>query len=451
MNQLVVCGLNYHNTPLAIRERFIIPQTCLHYALTALSKLPHIKEAVLVSTCNRTEIYAIVSDIQGGWREIDYFFAETQAIAGHDPLKPNFRLLGEDVALHLFRVAAGLDSMILGENQILGQLKSAHQTALEMKTAGSILDRLFTIALSCGKRVRTETAMGKRAVSVSSAAVELAQKQLGDLANCKILIIGAGKMAQVCAKILLGQRDNEPIFMINRSQERVDNFLKNDLINKHLLETRFDFKSCHDIAAGMDLIIVSTSAPSYLLKRDQLATVRDQDFARSNKACIIDISAPRNVDPAIASIPGISLHTLDDLLEVVSVNQAERAKLTGEAEAIVFETLDDFHNWQRSLLVVPTISELRQKIESIRLEQMAKGNGSNGTTNGAEQHRQLEDVSRAIINQILHYPTTQLKATRDYEILRQQADVLRTLFNLDPIAVNDMVHTADKRLLAHSK
>src|ERR1700679_3715588 len=155
MSELVVCGLNYHDIPVAIRERFTIPESCLKHALEGLKHFPHVKEAVLLSTCNRTEVYAVVSNVAAGWREIDAFFDSVQTIAHHGALKPNFRLLREDVALHLFRVAAGLDSMVLGEGQIMSQVKTAHQEALQAGTAGPIMDSLFSFALNCGKRVRT--------------------------------------------------------------------------------------------------------------------------------------------------------------------------------------------------------------------------------------------------------------------------------------------------------
>ncbi|HEY9715384.1 MAG TPA: glutamyl-tRNA reductase, partial [Chroococcales cyanobacterium] len=160
---LVVCGLNYHSSPIAIRERFTIPDFCLGHALKALSHLPHVKEAAVLSTCNRTEVYAVVSNVEAGFREIDAFFASVQAVGDHGALKPNFRLLREDVAVHLFRVAAGLDSLVLGEGQIMAQVKNAHQKALEAGTAGPVLDCLFKMALGCGKRVRSETSMGRRA------------------------------------------------------------------------------------------------------------------------------------------------------------------------------------------------------------------------------------------------------------------------------------------------
>ncbi|HEY9786752.1 MAG TPA: glutamyl-tRNA reductase [Candidatus Obscuribacterales bacterium] len=432
MSHLVVCGLNYHSTPIAIRERFTIPQSCLRHALEALSHLPHVKEAVLLSTCNRTEIYAVVSEVQAGFQELDYFFASTQRISDHQALKPNFKLLREDVALHLFRVAAGLDSMIIGEAQIMSQVKEAHQAALEAKTAGPILDQLFKLALMCGKRVRTETEMGRRAVSVSSAAVELARATLGHLAERQTVVLGAGKMAQICVKVLLSESGSGPVKLLNRTKERALQFARNDLPNRQRLQAGADFERRYEAAAGADLIITSTSSPAYILERDEFARMREECGARP--VCIIDIAVPRNVDPAIGQLPGVTLFDSDHLAQIVSKNLEERAACIKDAENIVFESLDHFHGWQRSLLVGPTIAELRDKIESIRKEQMAKSHCANEKESGKESHAEVESISRAIVNQILHHPTVQLKATRDYEILRQQAEALRTLFNLDPVA-----------------
>lgn len=431
MTHLVVSGLNYHSAPIAIRERLTIPQSCVSHALRALGSLPHVKEAAILSTCNRTEVYAVVSNVQAGWREIESFYTSAQKIdAEHGKLKPNFKLLRDDVALHLFRVAAGLDSMVLGEGQIMSQVKAAHQSALDAHTAGTFLDHLFQQALTCGKRVRTETTMGKRAVSVSSAAVELAKERLGDLSKLNATIIGAGKMAQICVKHLLS--DNGPrVKLLNRSLERVQNFLKNDLPNGDRIAADVSFEDRHKCAAESDLVIVSTSAPGFLLELEKMQQARSN---QANELCIIDISVPRNVEPAIAELPGVQLFHADDLQSIVNKNLSEREALVAAAENIVFDSLEEFQAWQRSLLVVPTITGLREKIELIRQEQMAKSRSCpDGITAGGSGSRQMEEISRAIVNQILHHPTVQLKATRDYEILRQQAEALRTLFSLDPL------------------
>jgi glutamyl-tRNA reductase len=190
---------------------------------------------------------------------------------------------------------------------------------------------------------------------------------------------------------------------------------------------------------------VATSAPDHVLSAKELSEFRKEKSAK--KLCIVDISVPRNVEPAIAQLPGIELRHCDDLTNLVQMNLAERESLVADSEAIVFETLDEFHAWQRSLLVVPTITGLREKIESIRLEQMAKSRIGMNANDTVDEKHQLEEISRAIVNQILHHPTVQLKATRDYEILRQQAEALRTLFSLDPLGVpGEIGKTVRKRL-----
>jgi len=442
MNHLVVSGINYHSAPIAIREQFCIPDSCIGHALEGLKRFPHIKEAVILSTCNRTEVYAVVDDVAAGLKEIDMFFASVQSVSDHGALKPNFRLLRDDVVLHLLRVAAGLDSMILGESQIMAQVKAAHQAALERRSAGPILDMVFKLALNNGKRVRSETSMGRRAISVSSAAVELAKDLVGSLKNKSIAVIGLGKMGQICTKHLLSDAGEGPIVLLNRNQDRVAGFVANKLNNKERLKTGFAYEERTAIAAQADVVIVATGASQYVLDRNELAAQR---HARSPKQIIIDISVPRNVDPAISELDGVSLYVADDLSKIVANNLAQRESLVADAEVIIYESLEEYYNWERSQLVVPTIAILREKIEAIRQEQMSKNSIVSGV-NAVGSGQDMEVISRAIVNQILHHPTVQLKATKDYEILRQQAEALRTLFNLNPLAtLTGLSKTADKQ------
>ncbi|MBZ0185970.1 MAG: glutamyl-tRNA reductase [Candidatus Obscuribacterales bacterium] len=437
MTHLVVCGLNYHSSPIAIRERFVIPDSCVQHALEALTKLPHLIEAAILSTCNRTEVYAVVSDVGAGMREIKSFFDSAQSIADHSSLAPNFRLLREDVALHLMRVASGLDSMILGEGQIMSQVKGAHQAALAAGTAGPVLDHLFKLALNCGKRVRSETTLGRRAVSVSSAAVELSRELIGPLKGQDVTVIGAGKMAQICIKHLVSGKASANVTVVNRSKGKFGG-CSTDNSSAPALATA-DFKERHQTAASASLVIVATSASQYLLTFKELLEARSNKGFESSKTLIIDISVPRNVDPRVAEIDGITLKHADDLKDIVKKNIAERESLVGEAEGIIFATLDEFDNWQRSRLVVPTIAGLREKIEAIRREHMSR-NLEDPVLSGCSDGKRVEEVSRAIVNQILHHPTVQLKATRDYQVLKQQAEALRTLFSLDPLDAGKKNH-----------
>ncbi|HEY9789319.1 MAG TPA: glutamyl-tRNA reductase [Candidatus Obscuribacterales bacterium] len=418
---LVVIGLNYHSSPIAIRERFIIPQYCLSHALHALARFPHVKEAVVLSTCNRTEVYAVVNDLQAGMAEVESFFMQAQNIADHGSLRPNFRLLHDDVALHLFRVASGLDSMVLGEGQIMSQVKAALKSAQDAGTTGPALDQIFQLALNCGKRVRTETQMGRRAVSVSSAAVELAREITGNLSEQSVLVIGAGKMAKISAKHLLAEGGDGAVLMINRTPERVAEFAQNRLPNNEKLRSQFNFGDRYHLAAAAGVVIVSTSAPEYVLELSEFQKVHT-----GQPLCIIDISVPRNVDPAIGELPAVRLFHTDHLSQIVDRNLAERESLVSQAEVLVFETLQEFHAWQRSLLVVPTITGLRKKIESIRAEQLQKTPACR-----QEELLQAEQLSKALVNRILHHPTVQLKSTLDREQLLRQAHALQTLFELD--------------------
>ncbi len=436
MSKLVLCGLNYHFAPIAVRERFTIPESCLQHALQGLKRLPHIEEAVVLSTCNRTEVYAVVSEVKTGLQQLESFFTSVQGVADHNALKPNFKLLHEDVALHLLRVASGLDSMVLGEGQIMYQVKAAHQAALAANTIGATLDALFKFALGCGKRVRSETSMGQRAVSISSAAVELARELLGNSNNKKTLVLGAGKMGQICLKLLLNDQSINEVTVANRSAEKVQGFLNNNIRNLDRLKVVSDFNERYDFAAQADLIIVASSAPNFVLVADQLEKARAR--FQSKPLYIIDIAVPRNVDPEIGKMSDVSLYNSDDLSAIVNHNLAEREALVSEAEAIVFAILKDFKNWQRNLLVVPTINDLREKIEAIRLQQIEKSNALTP---------ELEEISRAMINQILHQPMTQLKAASNHAILKQQAEALRVLFDLDPLTDNQITNQPDSAMV----
>jgi glutamyl-tRNA reductase len=450
MSELIVSGVNYHFQPVSIRERFTIPDSCLKHALLALKHMPHIQESVVLSTCNRTEVYAVVSDVQAGFQEIDAFFASVQTVTDHEPLRPNFKLLRDDVALHLFRVAAGLDSMILGEAQIMAQVKSAHQSALAAETAGPMLDSLFKLALNCGKRVRTETKMGHRAVSVSSAAVELAKNVLGEFRDKRILIIGAGQMGTICLKILLNSNNCGSVYVANRSPSKMQKIAQDVVDNREHLHVVNDYNERHAVAASADLVIVATSSPAFVLTKqallDERANYPDKPLT------VIDMSVPRNVEPSIKELASVDLYDSDKLAEIVNYNLAERAELVADAEKIVFTVLSEFQDWQRNLLVVPTIAEFRQKIESIRLQHLERNCPVDGQSDRSIAKQELEEISKAIVNQILHHPTTQLKATHDYEILRQQAEVLRALFDLDPLDLTEAAgNNSLKRLKATRK
>ncbi len=441
MGHLIVCGVNFHFHPLAIREHLVIPDSCLKHGLMALGQFPHLNESVILSTCNRTEVYAVVSDISKGFAEIESFFRSVQQVTDHASLSPNYKLMGDDVALHLMRVASGLDSMVLGEGQIMSQVKFAHQCALEAKTAGVVMDKLFKSALNCGKKVRSQTSLGKRAVSISSAAVEIARDYFKErnveFEKLKVTILGAGKMAKICLKhILSSKKAPKVIRVVNRSKRDLQDCFQNKSSESKAIEVNdtFNFDQRHEAVAQSDLVLVATSAHRHLLKKAEM----EKALAQSQTKClVVDISVPRNVDPEIATIDGITLKHTDDLAELVNKNLEERKRVALEADDLIFECLDEFTAWQKARAVVPTITELKERVETIRQAQLQGAGSVEYKALSREEIARMEEISQAIVNQILHLPMVNLKAaasTSDLQALARQAETLRNLFNLDPLS-----------------
>jgi glutamyl-tRNA reductase len=427
MSHLVVCGMNYHSAPISIRERFCIPPSCLVHALRSLKAVPSVVEAFVLSTCNRVEVYAVVSNLQAGLCEINSFFAGVRKVDDHTKLVPNFRLIGEDVALHLFRVAAGLDSIIIGEGQILSQIRKAYDAALMTESTGPILNYLLNSAINCGKRVRSETELGRRPVSVSSAAIELGEQELGTWRDKNILVVGAGRMAHLCVKQLANKPISGRFMVTNRTR-----YAQTDLFGRTAdLPVRMpewcDFDDRHKMAAASDLVFVATSAPEFVLTYDDLSRAL---AGSANKLCLIDISVPRNIDPRIQSLPGVKVYHADDLRNVVSNNLPDLEKAIEDADRIVFEKLDDFHSWQRSLFVVPTICDLHEKLEAIRREQTERTRRLiSGVADDTTEQR-IERLGRAMVAQIMHEPAARLKAAPSSDTAIRQTNSLRALFNL---------------------
>lgn len=442
MGHLIVCGVNFHFHPLAIREHLVIPDSCLKHGLMALGQFPHLSESVILSTCNRTEVYAVVSDISKGFAEIESFFRSVQQVSDHASLSPNYKLMGDDVALHLMRVASGLDSMVLGEGQIMSQVKFAHQCALEAKTAGAVMDNLFKSALNCGKKIRSQTSLGKRAVSISSAAVEIAKEYFKErnveFEKLKVTILGAGKMAKICLKHMLGSKKApKEINVVNRTKRDLQDCFqtsKASLMRATKVNETFTFEERHQAIAQSDLVLVATSAHRHLLTK----TETEKAFLGTDSKClIIDISVPRNVDPELATIDGITLKHTDDLAELVNKNLDERKKVAQEADDIIFNCLDEFTSWQKARSVVPTITELKEKVETIRLAHIQGAGSVEFSALSREEIARMEEISQAIVNQILHIPMVNLKAaasSSDIQALARQAETLRNLFNLDPLS-----------------
>ncbi|MBE9183194.1 glutamyl-tRNA reductase [Microcoleus sp. LEGE 07076] len=420
---IAVVGLSHKTAPVEVREKLSIPEPKIEAAIAQLRGYPHILEVAILSTCNRLEIYIVTSESEPGVREVIQFLSECSKVYVQS-LRPHlFILLHEDAVMHLMRVASGLDSLVLGEGQILAQVKQTHKLAQQYKGVGRILERLFKQALTAGKRVRTETSIGTGAVSISSAAAELAQLKGQHLASSRIAIIGAGKMSRLLVQHLLSKGASH-IAIVNRSvrggQELADQF-KEAQLHLYLLSEMMQ------VIADSDLVFTCTAATDPLLNKAKLEAVLDL----SRPLMLVDISVPRNVDSDAKELANVKSFNVDDLKAVVAQNHESRRKMAMEAQGLLEQEVGAFDVWWRSLETVPTISCLRDKIELIREQELEKALSRLGSEFSEKHQDVIESLTRGIVNKILHDPMVQLRAQQDIEARRQAMQTLQTLFNLD--------------------
>lgn len=403
---VVLVGISHHQAPVELRERAALdPDRAAELARRLAGERA---EAVCLSTCNRTELY--LADESGEEAERK---AEAALLALEEELGPAlYRLRDEAAALHLFRVAAGLDSMVPGEGEILGQVRSAYEGG----ATGPILDRLFRDALHAGKKARTETAIGESPASVSSAAAALAEQVFGDLSGRRVLVVGAGETGELAIKSLVA-RGAELAFVANRTAVHAE-----DLTQRFGGEPlSLDEAATH--LEHVDVVLASTSAPGWLLTRTDVE--RTLHARRGRALFLIDLAVPRDLEPSIHELEGCYLYDIDDLEAVVAETLAGRRREAERAESIVASEADRFHEWLASLDVVPAIASLRAHAEEIKTAELERAKLS-----GAER-RAAESVTAAVLNKLLHLPTIRMKqaaAAADGVIY---ADAVRHLFGLE--------------------
>jgi glutamyl-tRNA reductase len=420
MMEVIVIGLNHKTAPIEIRERLAFPEDGIEKALSQAKSLPSLKEGMILSTCNRVEIYAAAREPEKAILELKNFLSQYHGLSLKEFEKNLYLLIGEEAVRHLFRVASSLDSMVVGEPQILGQIKSAYNMATESKTSGLILHRLLHRAFHVAKRVRTETKIGNNAVSISFVAVELAKKIFGTLEKKTVLLIGAGEMCELAARHLV-TGGIEKVLVTNRTYERAAALAQ---------EFRGEPIPFEEISLGLrraDIVISSTGSPQYLLQHDQIAKViRDR---KQKPIFFIDIAVPRDIEPTVNDIENVYLYDLDDLQEVVNANIQDREKEAQKAETIVRDEVVKFVNWYQSLEVTPAITALRKKFEEIRKKELEKTLSLHPNLSDKEK-QSLEALTSAIVNKILHTPLTLLKQTNEEAMADLFIDTLRTLFGL---------------------
>ncbi len=421
---IAVVGLSHKTAPVEVREKLSIPEQLTEKAIAALKAYPHIEEVAILSTCNRLEIYIVTSETDLGVAEVRQFLSEHSQLPLHHLRQHLFILLHEDAIMHLMRVAAGLDSLVLGEGQILAQVKQTYQLGQQYQGIGRLLNRLFKQAITAGKRVRTETNIGTGAVSISSAAVELAQIKVENLGTKKVVILGAGKMSRLLVQHLLA-KGSEQITIVNRSIKRAEDLAKQ--FPDASLQIHPLAEMMATIAAS-DIVFTSTAATEPLLDRAKLEAILEPHHS----LMIFDISVPRNVAADANDLKNVHAFNVDDLKAVVAQNHESRRRMAMEAEELLEEEVEAFDVWWRSLETVPTINCLRDKMETIRAQELEKALSRLGSE-FAERHQEvIEALTRGIINKILHDPMVQLRAQQDIEARRRAMQTLQTLFNLNP-------------------
>ncbi|MDD1750948.1 MAG: glutamyl-tRNA reductase [Methanothrix sp.] len=395
----VVIGLNHKTADVDLREKLAFNGPRLEDGIRQISQLPEVKETIIVSTCNRVEIYLTVKDVAKAFEAIKDFIVRFFEVRRESLDNALYLYDGMDAVRHIFRVSSSLDSMVVGEPQILGQLKDAFEFALERKTTGVLLNRLLKKSISVAKRIRTETKIAENAVSISFAAVELAKKIFDDLPEKTFMLLGAGEMAELAAKHMINSGVTN-IVIANRTFETGCNLAKE--FNGRAIH----FEDYLKELVHSDILICSTGAQKYVLMKDQMQKVMKE--RKNRPVFIIDISVPRNIDPEINDMNNVYLYDVDDLKGVVDTNILERQKEAKKAEDIIEEELETFKKWLSSLDSVPTVIALREKAEAIKKEEIEKVMNRLPEI-GEKEKKAIEGLASAIVNKLIHAPTVALK------------------------------------------
>ena len=417
---LILIGLNHRTAPVDVRERLGIAESKLAETTSTLQAIAGVDGAAVLSTCNRVEAIVSTRDEDSIEAIVDWL-ASTASTQRAELEKHLYILRHGDVVKHLFRVASGLDSMIVGEPQIGGQVKKAFLTALDLGTLDSILTQLYEQTMRVAKKVRTDTGIGELAVSVPYAAIELAKKIFGDLRGLQVLLLGAGEMGELTAEHL-HQLDVKQVFVANRSFERAQE-----------LAQRFDgaavqFDRLDDYLASCDIVIASTAAPHFVVEPQHVE--RALDSRKRRNLFLIDLAVPRNINPAVGRVDGAYLYNVDDLQQVADANLAQRQQKASAAEQIVVREVDAFRKRLVAQDAVPTILELQQRLEQIRTAELEKCL-RNVAPMTAAQRQAIEMFSTQLINKILHYPILQLKYMSDEPQERESLRrTIRKIFGL---------------------
>ncbi|KAL8030167.1 hypothetical protein ABFX02_14G270600 [Erythranthe guttata] len=432
-SSIVVIGLSIHSAPVEMREKLAIPEAEWPRAIGELCGLNHIEEAAVLSTCNRMEIYVVALSRHRGVKEVTEWMSKTSGIPVSEICEHRFLLYDKDATQHIFEVSAGLDSLVLGEGQILAQVKQVVKVGQGVLGFGRNISGLFKHAITVGKRVRTETNIASGAVSVSSAAVELALMKLPESSHstARMLVIGAGKMGKLVIKHLAAKGCTKMV-VVNRTEERVSAIREDikdvEIIYKPLTE----MQNC---SAEADVIFTSTASEIPLFLKEHVVDLPPVGPTVGGVRLFVDISVPRNVGSCVNELENARVYNVDDLKEVVAANKEDRLRKAMEAQTIIAEESNQFEAWRDSLETVPTIKKLRAYAERIRAAELDKCLSKMGEDIPKKTRKAVDDLSRGIVNKLLHGPMQHLRCdgsdSRTLSETLENMHALNRMFSLE--------------------
>jgi len=411
-------GVNHKSAPVEVRERLAIPESRLPDAMRRLAEYPGVEEGIVLSTCNRVEL--LVNSKNGRLPDLRGFLGEFFQVNVADFEQYLYEFQAQEAIRHLFRVTSSLDSMVVGEPQILGQVKEAYAVARAVQAVNSHLDALVSRSFAVAKKVRSETAVGTSAVSVASVAVELAKKIFGSLQGRAVYLVGAGKMSELAARHLLAHGAGS-VFVANRTHERAQQLAQK--FNGQAIR----FEELYDTADRADIIISSTGAPHAIFRREH----GERFLARrkNRPMFFIDIAVPRDVDPELNKLDGIFVYDIDDLQSAVASHVADRHAEAERAESIINLEVERFQDRLKTLEIVPTIVSLQDHLETIRQAEIDRVRGRLGTLS-PEQELAVESLTRGIVNKIMHTPISALKTAAREPEATTVIELIKKLFNI---------------------
>jgi glutamyl-tRNA reductase len=427
---IAVVGMNHRSAPVEVRERVAFPPCAGRRFLRRLGEESAVVEAVLLSTCNRTEVYAVVDDEGARSRIID-LLAEDRGVDRQSLNRDTYWLTDAEAVRHLCRVASSLDSMVVGEAQILGQVREAYRSATEEQRTGPVLNRLFHTSLRVGKKVRSETGIGDSSLSVPYVAVKLAEGVFGTLDGRRALVLGAGEMSELVIKHLKGRGVAE-VDIANRTPERAR------LLAKRVGGRALPFGALSGVLPEVDVVVSSTGAGEWVVRRETVATALTR---REEPLFFIDIAVPRDVDPVVQTLERAFVYDIDDLQAVVERNADDRGEAAEKGEAMISPVVLDFMSWLSTLHVVPFIQELKDGAEQIRLHELSRVLKNMDLS--PEEEAAVERMSRSLVNKLLYDPISELKALAQAGHPLESAEVRRRLLALEGLGVALHRHHSD--------